>query len=80
MCDLCLTVGAVALMVAPRAGRAGQQGNTVGSYMCVGLDCSLFVRNLRSNGTVIMDESLSVEQKVDRLVANLDAFLGRVVA
>jgi hypothetical protein len=80
MCDLCLTVGAATLMVAPRAGKAGQQGNTVGSYLCVDLDCSLFVRNKRSNGTVVMEERLSVEQKVDRLVANLGTFVGRITA
>ena len=78
MCDLCLTVGAVDLMVAPRAGKAGQRGDSVGTYICAGLDCSLFVRNKRSNGTVVMEERLTVEQKVARLLTNLDTFLARV--
>lgn len=47
--------------------------------MRAALDCLLFVRNLRSNGTVVMDERLTVEQKVERLMANLDAFVARVV-
>lgn len=79
MCDLCLTVGSVALMVAPRAGKAGQRGDSVGTYICTGLDCSLFVRDKRSNGTIIMEERLTVPQKVERLVANLDTFVARVV-
>ncbi|SFC41291.1 FBP C-terminal treble-clef zinc-finger [Nocardioides terrae] len=79
MCDLCLTVGSVTLMVAPRAGRAGQRGDSVGTYICADLDCSLYVRNKRSNGTVVMEERLSVEEKIARLVANLDTFVTRVL-
>jgi hypothetical protein len=79
MCDVCLTVGSVALMVAPRAGKAGQRGDSVGLYLCAGLDCSLFARNKRSNGTVVMEERLTAEEKVARLVANLDTFVARVL-
>lgn len=79
MCDLCITVGSVSLMVAPRAGTAGQRGDSVGTYVCSALDCSLFVRNIRSNGTVIMEERLTTEQKIERLVANLDTFMARVL-
>jgi hypothetical protein len=79
MCDLCMTVGSVVLMVAPRAGKAGQRGDSVGTYVCAALDCSDFVRNLRSNGTVVMEERLTAEQKIERLVANLDTFLARVL-
>lgn len=79
MCDLCLTVGAAELMVAQRAGKAGQRGGSVGTYVCTDLDCSLFVRNRRSSGTVIMEERLTVEQKIERLEGNLDAFVARVV-
>jgi hypothetical protein len=79
MCDLCLTVGSVSLMVAPRAGKAGQKGDSVGNYLCTDLACSLFARGRRSNGTIVMEERLTPEQKVERLLANLDAFLARVV-
>lgn len=79
MCSLCLTVGDVALMVAPRAGRAGQAGHSVGTYICANLECSLFVRNKRRVATPVTYETLSTEQKVARLTANLDAFLARVL-
>lgn len=79
MCDLCRTVGDVSLMVAPRAGGAGHRGDSVGTYLCTDLDCSLFVRNRRSSGTVVMEERLGVEEKVERLRANLDTFVARVL-
>ena len=41
----------VSLMVAPRAGRAGQQGNSVGTYICSDLTCSLVVRGKVQTGT-----------------------------
>lgn len=80
MCDLCRTVGAVSLMVAPRAGKAGQRGDSVGTYVCTDLDCSAFVRNKRSNGTVVMEERLSVAEKIERLQGNLDTFVARIRA
>lgn len=82
MCSLCLTVhtGSVSLMVAPRAGRSGQQGNSVGTYICTDLACSLYVRGKLRTDTPLAHETLTTEQRVARLVANLDAFLARVLA
>ena len=81
MCSLCLTVrsGGVALLVAPRAGKAGQRGHSSGVPMCADLGCSLLVRGrVATNGPVVY-ETLSVEDKVARLRANLDAFVARVL-
>jgi hypothetical protein len=82
MCSLCITVqsGGVSLMVAPRAGKAGQQGNSVGTYICSDLDCSLVVRGRRSTGSPGMHETLSVEQRAARLVTNLESFVRQVTA
>ena len=79
MCSLCLTVGAVSLMVAPRAGRSGQAGNSVGTYICADLECSLYARDKLRPAGALAYETLGVEQKVARLVANLDAFVARVL-
>lgn len=82
MCSLCLTVGDVALMVAPRAGRAGHAGHSVGTYICADLACSLFVRNKRRVATAVTAvtrETLTTDQKAARLTANVDAFLARVL-
>lgn len=82
MCSLCLTVHSttdVALMVAARAGAAGRSGNTVGAYLCADLACSLYARGLKRPDRVQPTETLSVEQRVERLQGNLDVLLRRVV-
>lgn len=81
LCSICLTphTGGVSLMVAPRAGRAGQQGNSVGIHLCDDLCCSLHVRGRkRPDAESHLDESLTVEERVHRTVTNLAAFLARV--
>lgn len=78
MCSLCTTVGEVSLMVAPRAGSAGRAGNSVGTYVCTDLACSLYLRGLRRPSAPVTYETLSLDQKVRRLEKNLAAFLARV--
>jgi hypothetical protein len=81
MCSLCLTVHSttdVALMVAPRPGASGRAGNTVGTYLCVDLACSLYARGLKRPDRVQPEETLTLEQKVARLQVNLATFLRRV--
>ncbi|KUO13376.1 FBP domain-containing protein [Streptomyces sp. DSM 15324] len=81
MCSMCLTThsGGVALMVAPRAGLAGRQGNSVGAYLCADLACSLYVRGLRDAGIgARLPETLTLEEKIRRTVANLAAFVAKV--
>jgi hypothetical protein len=80
MCSLCMTVhsGGVTLMVAPRPGKAGQQGHSVGTYICADLQCSLYVRHKLTTGTPRMHETLTLEQRVERLTANLETFVARV--
>ncbi|MEW2354241.1 FBP domain-containing protein [Spirillospora sp. NPDC029432] len=82
MCSLCLTTrtgGGVALMTARRTGEAGRQGNTVGQYLCGDLDCSLYVRGRKESvAGGVMEESLTLDEKVARLHANLNAFLTKI--
>jgi hypothetical protein len=82
MCSICLTTrdGGVGLVVAPLAGKAGQQGNSVGTYLCSDLDCSLYVRGLKNPGRGVPKESITVEEKIRRTVANLTAFMAKVTA
>ncbi|GAA2440549.1 FBP domain-containing protein [Actinomadura vinacea] len=83
MCSLCLTTrtsGGVALMTARRTGEAGRQGNSVGQYLCGDLDCSLYVRDKkRSVASGVLDETISTEEKVARIRANLHTFLDKVI-
>lgn len=83
MCSLCVTVhtGGVSLLVAPRSGKAGQQGNSVGAYMCSDLACSLYVRGKKdARAGSRLRESLTLEQQIERTVANLAAFIAKVTA
>ncbi|MFD9006220.1 FBP domain-containing protein [Streptomyces sp. NPDC059582] len=83
MCSICLTThtGGVSLLVAAKAGKAGQQGNSVGAYICSDLACPLYVRGKKDAGIgARLPESLTLEEKIQRTVANLTAFITRVTA
>lgn len=85
MCRICLTdhaASGVALFVAPLAGPAGRNGNTVGEYMCADLACSLYLRGKRrpKMRLVRREETLDLAERIDRAMTNLAAFTGRVVA
>jgi hypothetical protein len=68
-------------MVAPRSGKAGQQGNSVGTYLCTDLACSLYLRGiLRPSAGKGPEETLTLEEKQARTLANLAAFVERVRA
>ena len=83
LCSICLTshVGGVSLMVAPRTGKAGQQGNSVGAYLCGDLACSLYTRGKKFTASSSrLPEQLTLAEKIERNVANLSAFLAKVAA
>ena len=51
----------------------------MGLYICADLDCSLYVRGRKKAAPGgRMEESLTVEQQIERLRGNLDAFVERV--
>lgn len=84
MCDLCRTVheaGSAGLFVAPVAGEAGKQGNTVGLYMCGDLACSAYVRGtLRPTVRPQANDAVAPAERIAVMMANLDRFLNRVTA
>ncbi|RIV41358.1 FBP domain-containing protein [Micromonospora radicis] len=83
LCSICLTspeVG-VSLLVAPRAGRAGRDGSSVGTYLCSDLSCSLYLRGKKDAGAgARLHETISLDEKIARTVTNLAGFLARVTA
>ncbi|MFH8791456.1 FBP domain-containing protein [Streptomyces sp. NPDC017941] len=84
ICSVCVTPQAgsgIALLVAPRAGEAGRQGNTVGLYICADLACSLYVRGKKQSALARrMEESLTPQEQNERTVRNLRGFLDQVLA
>lgn len=83
MCSLCLTThpgNGVSLMTGRRAGEAGRRGDSVGSYICTDLACSLYVRGLRIPETgTRLKETLTVDEQVGRTRGKLTAFLTRLL-
>lgn len=83
MCSLCLTThpgDGVSLMTARKAGRSGQQGDSVGVYICADLGCSLYVRGKKDAGPGgRLHESLTLEEKIERTAAKVTGFLDRVI-
>lgn len=84
MCSLCLTTHSgdgVSLMAAPRAGKAGREGNTVGIYACSDLDCSLYLRGIKTAGPGgRLHESLTLDEQVARTTAALAAFVDNLLS
>ncbi|MFI1206598.1 FBP domain-containing protein [Streptomyces sp. NPDC020802] len=82
MCSLCLTThpgNGVSLMTARKVGTAGREGNSVGVYMCADLACSLYVRGKKLPGPGSrFEESLTVEEQINRTTGHLSAFLDRL--
>ena len=80
MCSLCLTThtpGGVSLMTAAKAGRTG---NSVGTYICVDLACSLYVRGRKKAGPAArFQESLTQQEQIDRTTGKVGAFLQSVL-
>ena len=83
MCALCLTTHSgdgVSLMTARKAGKEGQQGNSVGSYLCADLACSLYLRGKKETEPgARAHDSLPLAEQVIRTKTNLRAFLDRVI-
>jgi hypothetical protein len=85
MCRVCHTghtADGVTLFVAPLAGAAGRQGNTVGEYICTDLACSLYLRGKRQpRGRLVrQEETLTLDERVDRAMTTLNGFVKRVTS
>ncbi|MFE9467675.1 FBP domain-containing protein [Streptomyces virginiae] len=83
LCQICLTGHAssgVTLLAAPLAGARGREGNTVGTYICADLACSLYVRGKRQPKLRAgrQEESLTLDERLARMEGNLSGFVSRV--
>lgn len=82
MCDLCRSThdDNVALFVAPRAGRAGRDGNTVGTYICDDLACSRHLRASVKPTREVPDVTPVVAARAADLEHRVAAFTASVMA
>ncbi len=64
---------------AARVGEAGRAGNSVGTYICADLACSLLIRIAPPSSAWQPDPGAVVADRSAALAARLEAFLGRVL-
>lgn len=79
ICSLCRTqqpYTQVVLFTAARAGEAGENGNTVGNYICADLACSMIIRITPGQST--MHPSDLVRQRSERLTERVHGFTGEI--
>lgn len=82
MCSLCqLTqpAGQVRLFSAPRAGAAGEAGDSVGTYMCADLGCPLLIRVAPHGSPWDPNPHTVIAERGAGLLRRLDAFTSRVL-
>lgn len=81
MCSLCRSArpsDRVTMFTAPRAGKAGLDGNTVGTYICDDLACSHVLRQLPP-ATATRSPSQLLAERTEGLAARLAAFTANVM-
>lgn len=81
ICALCGTqqpTRVVRLFTAPKAGPSGENGSTVGNYLCDDLSCSLTIRNATPHD-LQSDFGAYTWRRIERLRARLDGFVGHVL-
>jgi hypothetical protein len=83
ICSLCNTpqpAGQVTMFTAQRAGRAGERGDSVGTYICADLACSLLIRIAPPQYEMLPSPAEVVASRASLLTERLDVFVGRVLA
>lgn len=83
MCSLCQavdTASAVALFSARRTGPPGRKGDSVGTYICAGLDCSAQLRVIapKAGRSLLSDHALDPDEIAVDMLARLDGFVAAV--
>jgi hypothetical protein len=69
----------VSLFAARRIGNAGKLGNTVGTYICADLACSLYVRGKRKPSTPNPKLASTVDEDAARTMVSLNKFVDEVL-
>jgi hypothetical protein len=64
---------------APRAGEAGRNGNTVGTYICDDLACSLIIRIAPAAQPMHPDPAEVIASRVEGLLGRVSAFTADIM-
>ena len=82
MCSLCRTPqpsDQVTLFSAARAGRSGRDGNTVGTYICADLACSLIIRITPPASPMQPDPAEVVAKRAEGLLTRVQNFTADIL-
>ena len=82
MCILCRTPqpsGQVTLFSAPKAGEAGRNGNSIGTYICDDLACSMIIRILPAAHPMQPDPAEMLEKRIAGLSERVASFTADVM-
>jgi hypothetical protein len=82
MCSLCRTpqpARQVTLFSVPKAGQAGRDGNTVGTYICADLACSTIIRIVPPPSDMQPDPEFIVASRAAGLLNRLNSFTSEVL-
>jgi FBP C-terminal treble-clef zinc-finger len=82
ICSLCNTpqpANQVTMFTAIRAGEAGRRGDSVGTYICADLACSLLIRIAPPQYEMQPSPAEVVARRAALLASRLDAFAERVL-
>lgn len=82
MCALCRTPqpsGQVTMFSAPKAGESGRNGNSVGTYICDDLACSIIIRILPAPHPMQPSPEELVESRTKGLSERVEAFTASVM-
>jgi hypothetical protein len=82
MCSLCRTPqpsDQVALFSAARAGQSGRDGNTIGTYICADLACSLIIRITPPASPMQPDPAAVVAQRAEGLLSRVRNFTSDIM-
>ncbi|NEM91632.1 FBP domain-containing protein [Galbitalea soli] len=82
MCSLCRTHqpgSQVSLFTVPKAGQAGRDGNTIGTYICSDLACSTIIRIIPAPSDMQPNPSGLVETRSSGLLRRLDSFTSELI-
>ncbi|MCU1414502.1 MAG: hypothetical protein JWN80_1842 [Microbacteriaceae bacterium] len=82
MCSLCRTSqpsDQVTMFSAARAGEAGRNGNTVGTYICSDLGCSMIIRILPPKQPMQPEPEEIVARRAEGLLTRVQNFTADVV-
>ena len=82
MCTLCRTSqpsSQVTLFSAPRAGESGRNGNSIGTYICDDLACSLIIRILPPKQPMQPDPADILEARTAGLLSRVQSFTADVM-